>query len=449
MDHGRSRHRPLLAELEPTVEENLNRHLATADEWMPHEYVPWSLGRDFADLGGDPWEVAQSQLSPIARTALEVNLLTEDNLPSYHREIDRAFGRDSAWGTWVNRWTAEEGRHAFCIRDYLLVTRGVDPVELERARMETMESGYEALDKSLLNVCAYVSFQELATRISHRNTGRYTEEPIAEKLLSRVAKDENLHMLFYRNIVTAALELAPSQTMRAITEEVVDFQMPGSVIPGFARKAVQMAKAGIYDLRIHHDDIVTPAAAAVGRVGARGPRRGRREGARRAGGGGRRPSTARRPASWSAAPRPRPRRPPVRPEPSCSPHERAQRPRWRAGVVRHRPGHRLPPRRHLHRRAAGRRPARDLRGDDRGVPRPPASRWATTCRPRARSGAFPASCRATAGASSPCGWLQAYDAGVAAPVVLAATSERALDVVPLDVLRSLSVDVPPDLSAWE
>jgi acyl-[acyl-carrier-protein] desaturase len=34
--------------------------------------------------------------------------------------------------------------------------------------------------------------------------------------------------------------------------------MPGSVIPGFARKAVQMARAGIYDLRIHHDDIVMP-----------------------------------------------------------------------------------------------------------------------------------------------------------------------------------------------
>ena len=43
-------------------------------------------------------------------------------------------------------------------------------------------------------------------------------------------------------------------------------------------------------------------------------------------------------------------------------------------------------------------------------------------------------------------WLQAYDAGVAAPVVLSATSERALDVVPLDVLRAHSVDVPPDLS---
>ena len=248
----------LLTALEPTVEENLNRHFAATEDWMPHEYVPWSLGRDFAQLGGEPWSVEQSTLSPIARTALEVNLLTEDNLPSYHREIDRAFGRDSAWGTWVNRWTAEEGRHAYCIRDYLLVTRGVDPGELERARISTMETGYDAGDKPLLNVCAYVSFQELATRVSHRNTGRFTQEPIAERLLTRVAKDENLHMIFYRNIVQAALALAPSQTMRAITEEVIGFQMPGAIIPGFGRKAVQMAVAGIYDLRIHHDDIVAP-----------------------------------------------------------------------------------------------------------------------------------------------------------------------------------------------
>ena len=248
----------LLAELEPTVTQNLDRHLGTAKEWMPHEFVPWSQGRDFADLGGEPWSVEQSTLSPIARTALEVNLLTEDNLPSYHREVERAFGRDSAWGTWVNRWTAEEGRHAICIRDYLLVTRGVDPAELERARMQTMETGFDSGDKPLLHVCAYVSFQELATRISHRNTGRYTEDPIAEQLLARVAMDENLHMIFYRNLVSAALELAPNETMRAITDEVVGFEMPGSIIPGFARKAVQIAKAGIYDLRIHHDDVVMP-----------------------------------------------------------------------------------------------------------------------------------------------------------------------------------------------
>jgi len=46
-------------------------------------------------------------------------------------------------------------------------------------------------------------------------------------------------------------------------------------------------------------------------------------------------------------------------------------------------------------------------------------------------------------------WLQAYAAGVPAPVVLASTSERALDVVEIEILREHSVDVPPDLSAWE
>jgi uncharacterized protein (DUF2237 family) len=44
-------------------------------------------------------------------------------------------------------------------------------------------------------------------------------------------------------------------------------------------------------------------------------------------------------------------------------------------------------------------------------------------------------------------WLQAYEDGAPAPVVLAATHERALEIVPLDALREHAVDVPPDLSA--
>ena len=250
--------RALLKQLEATVEENLDRHLASAEDWMPHEYVPWGEGRNFAVLGGEPWSAEQSRLSPAARAALELNLLTEDNLPSYHAELGSTFGRHGAWGVWVNRWTAEEGRHASCLRDYLLVTRGVDPDRLERDRMATLQAGWDAGDKPLLHACAYVSFQELATRVSHRNTGRYCADPVAEKLLTRIAMDENLHMIFYRNLVQAALEIAPSQSLRAIADEVTGFVMPGSVVPGFARKAVQIAQAGIYDLRIHHDDVIMP-----------------------------------------------------------------------------------------------------------------------------------------------------------------------------------------------
>jgi acyl-[acyl-carrier-protein] desaturase len=250
----------ILRELEPVVAENLDRHLKIAKEWMPHEYIPWSQGRDYDGLmGGEAWDPEQSRVSDVARTSLIVNLLTEDNLPSYHHEIATVFGRDDAWGTWVHRWTAEEGRHGIAIRDYLLVTRAVDPVALERARMTHMGAGFESPNHDdLLRSLAYVSFQELATRISHRNTGRFTEDPLCDQLLARIAADENLHMVFYRNLLGAALQVAPNQAMRAITEVVKTFEMPGSTIEDFTRKSVQIALAGIYDLRIHHDDVLRP-----------------------------------------------------------------------------------------------------------------------------------------------------------------------------------------------
>ncbi len=248
----------LLHELEPVVAANLDRHLGLAKEWHPHDYVPWSRGRDFAFLGGEDWRPEDSPLDPVAKTAMTVNLLTEDNLPSYHREIATRFGRDGAWGQWVGRWTAEEGRHGIALRDYLVVTRGVDPVELERLRMAHMSAGYDSGDKTALQAVAYVSFQELATRVSHRNTGAATGCPLAEQLLARISTDENLHMVFYRNIVAAALDRAPDATMCAIRDEVVGFQMPGAGMPGFARNSVTIAKAGIYDLRLHHDEVISP-----------------------------------------------------------------------------------------------------------------------------------------------------------------------------------------------
>ncbi|UCM91308.1 acyl-ACP desaturase [Streptomyces marincola] len=267
----------LLFALEEVVERELNRHLAVAKDWMPHEYVPWSEGRDFdGPLGGEAWAPEQSKVSDVGRTALVVNLLTEDNLPSYHHEIATIFGRDGAWGTWVHRWTAEEGRHGIVMRDYLLTTRAVDPVQLENFRMAHMSEGFESDNRhSMLHSVAYVAFQELATRISHRNTGHESGDPVCDRMLARIATDENLHMVFYRNLLRAAFELAPDQTMRAVRDVVVGFRMPGHGIPGFERAAARMAVGGIYNLRIHHDDVVQPVlrnlkALDLGGLGAEG-----------------------------------------------------------------------------------------------------------------------------------------------------------------------------------
>jgi len=250
----------LLRELDQVVAGELNRHERAAKEWFPHDYVPWSLGRSFdGRMGGDQWSQKDCEISEVARSALIVNLLTEDNLPSYHHEIALIFGREHAWGEWVHRWTAEEGRHAMAMRDYMLVTRMVDPVALERFRMQHMSAGYESAHSGeLMGSLAYVSFQELATRVSHRNTGKFTNDPMCESLLSRIAADENLHMIFYRNLMDAALQISPDQAMVAILDVVKNFQMPGSGIPGFQRKAVEMAVEGIYDLRQHKEEVLDP-----------------------------------------------------------------------------------------------------------------------------------------------------------------------------------------------
>ena len=248
--------RALLIELEPEAARLLNRHLGVAAEWFPHDYIPYRLGRDFDK---EPWTPDQPSLSGVARTSFEVNLLTEDNLPSYHRLIHGMFGRgDGAWINWIGRWTAEEGRHAIVLRDYLTVTRNLDPASLERQRMTHVEAGYDRPRTDPLHGLAYVAFQELATRISHRNTGRYSDDPVADRIMARIAADENLHMVFYRDILGAALELQPSATVRAIADEVLDFSMPGVGIPGFSRKAAQIATAGIYNTRIHRDSVIVP-----------------------------------------------------------------------------------------------------------------------------------------------------------------------------------------------
>jgi acyl-[acyl-carrier-protein] desaturase len=245
----------LLAEIEPAVARLVDRHLSVAKEWFPHDFIPYSLGRDFEK---EPWTPDQPRLSGVAQTAFEVNLITEDNLPSYHYLIRAIFEKgDGAWKNWIHRWTAEEGRHAIVIRDYLIVTRNIDPIMLERDRMQTVQLGYARPMRALRGL-AYTSFQELATRVSHQNTGRYSADPVADRIMSRVAQDENLHMVFYRDALSAAFEVDPSAVMKAIAEEVLTFEMPGAGISGFVRKAAKMADAGIYDLRIHHDDILWP-----------------------------------------------------------------------------------------------------------------------------------------------------------------------------------------------
>lgn len=254
----------LLAELTPVAEQLTHRHYATCKPWYPHELVPWSLGRD--TVAGEAWDPAETPLPDAVRSSLFVNLLTEDNLPYYFHTIDRMFGRDGVWGEWSHRWTAEEGRHSIALRDYLTVTRALDPRVVEDGRMAQMSGGQVPDPASPIDGFVYVSLQELATRIAHRNTGKAIvqhlgDHPAAKAgydVLQRIAADENFHFLFYRDLTTAALAIEPSLVLPAIERQVRDFEMPGTGIPGFKGHAEAIAREGLYNLQQHHEQILEP-----------------------------------------------------------------------------------------------------------------------------------------------------------------------------------------------
>jgi acyl-[acyl-carrier-protein] desaturase len=246
----------LIGELEPSVERLLERHLAGAKEWFPHELVPWSRARDF--VAGETWNPDAGGCDDALRSALFVNLLTEDNLPYYTTTITSLYGNDGAWGAWVRRWTAEEGRHSIVLRDYVTVTRALDPVVLERARMAQVECGQVPRPDDPRDGLVYVALQELATRVAHLNTGKLVDDPVGRDIMKRVAADENRHYLFYRDLVDAAFQIDPSGMLLAVERQVRTFEMPGTGIREFSRHAKAIARAGIYDFQIHYEQVLVP-----------------------------------------------------------------------------------------------------------------------------------------------------------------------------------------------
>jgi acyl-[acyl-carrier-protein] desaturase len=245
----------LIASVEPTVERLITEHRERREHWYAHEFVPWEKGRSFV---AEPWQESDATLSPEVRTALVLNLLTEDNLPYYHAEIASHMPEGSAMSRWNHLWTAEEAQHSIALRSYLLTSRNCDPRALEDDRLATMVAGHETGIGDPAAIFVYTSAQELATRVSHRNAGKIADDEVAYGVMARIATDENHHFLFYRGVTEALIENDAETMLDAIHRVFTGFSMPGTVIPGFVRRAVDMAKVGVYNLRIHHDRVLIP-----------------------------------------------------------------------------------------------------------------------------------------------------------------------------------------------
>jgi acyl-[acyl-carrier-protein] desaturase len=247
----------LLTEIIPDVERLYNRHLEAPRLWMPHEQINWGQGENYGD---HPWSESDYPLAEGVRSSIYVNLLTEDNLPYYTHSILAHAPKGHPILDWNHQWTMEENRHSMVMRDWVHISRCIDPTLLEEGRRVQMKKAEVPEPETFADLICYVSFQERATQIAHRNTGAHLpkDDKMGRNVLALVAGDETKHYLFYRDLAMAAFAIDPSSMMIAAAKQVGTFAMPGTGIPSFTRHAVRIAREGIYGLGQFLRDVLEP-----------------------------------------------------------------------------------------------------------------------------------------------------------------------------------------------
>lgn len=242
----------LTLELEPVVERLMDNHLNTEDLWFAHDYVPFDQGENFAFLGGRDWDPSQTTLPRTITDACEILLLLKDNLAGHHRELVEHFILEEWWGRWLGRWTAEEHLHAIALREYLVVTREVDPTANEEARVQYVMKGYRADSYSQVETLVYMAFTERTHAVFCRNLAAQIEEPVLAGLIDRIRRDEERHEHMFASLVAHCLDYTRDETIAAIAARAADLQVVGADIDAYADKVQNVADAGIFtpgDLR--------------------------------------------------------------------------------------------------------------------------------------------------------------------------------------------------------
>lgn len=227
----------LIPSLEPKLRELYVQHRERAAriDWAYHEYLPLDA------LRANPDSIPK--LSPVIYTAVETALLTEVNLPWFTSYLHAAFkGSLSVMLDFLHTWTAEEDAHAQLLETYLLLGGNGDPKLRAMLRKSIIRQGWSTNIETHFGAIAYTAIQELATQTFYLRVAELAdaEDPGLARALRRLAKDETLHMAFYRDAVKAHLDVEPNYVY-PLADVILRFELPGSGMPNYVERMNLMA----------------------------------------------------------------------------------------------------------------------------------------------------------------------------------------------------------------
>ncbi len=206
--------------IEPWLGQNLNSFLKPVDgSWQPADLLP--------DLAAASWVEELTEFRRKAESlpddvlvVLVGDMVTEEALPTYQSWLNRLHGvtdetgaSDRPWARWTRGWTSEENRHGDLLNRYLYITGRVDMHAVEVTIHHLINNGFDAhTDNDPYLGFIYTSFQERATKISHRNVATLAKR-VGEEALHRIcgiiAGDEARHEKAYKAIMAKVFEADP------------------------------------------------------------------------------------------------------------------------------------------------------------------------------------------------------------------------------------------------
>jgi acyl-[acyl-carrier-protein] desaturase len=232
----------LIPSLEPKLRELYDKHRerATKIDWSYHEYLPLD------ELKADPESIPK--LSPLVYTAVETALLTEVNLPWFTTHLSSAFkGSLAVMLDFLHTWTSEEDSHALLLETYLLLGGNGDAKLRSAMRRSVIRQGWASTIETHFGAIAYTAIQELATQTFYLRIADIaeSEDPKLSRALRRLAKDETLHMAFYRDAVKIHLDAEPNYVY-PLADVIMKFEMPGSGMPDYMERTEVLAAKANY-----------------------------------------------------------------------------------------------------------------------------------------------------------------------------------------------------------
>jgi acyl-[acyl-carrier-protein] desaturase len=265
----------VIKSIEGFVGDHLNSLLLKVEEsWQPSDFLPNLNAGNWVEQLID-FRQRATALSDEVLVVLVGDMVTEEALPTYQTWLNRLKGvtdqtgvSPSPWAQWSRGWTSEENRHGDLLNKYLYLTGRVNMRSIETTIHHLINNGFDPQTENDPYLgFVYTSFQERATKISHRNVGvlaKRAGEDHLHKICGMIAGDEARHEKAYKLFMTKIFELDPARAILAFAKMMkLKIAMPAMLMDDgrdkkiFSKFSLVAQKIGVYTVKDYAEIIGT------------------------------------------------------------------------------------------------------------------------------------------------------------------------------------------------